>query len=307
MDLTRRTAFALLAAGAGATLLGGGRSQAEAAEFHGLMPLRTDLDWETRTFAAKDGTKLIYRVMGQGRPLVVLHGGASNAQAYYDVALRLRDRFKMYLLERRNYGVSGDGPASYTLEGEDAHGLLDIAGPGASLFGHSAGALVGLCAGLDHRGISRLVLYEPPLLTAGERIKPIMANYKAKVASGALHDAIAESFQHITGDTPQNTSALADRFLALDPASRARMLTILETEMIQLIKLDPDPAHYRDIARPVTFLTGDKSAEVPLQSSVAALHAAIPDSKVITFPGQGHVANMTAPQMFVDGLVSALA
>lgn len=312
MNITRRHAFGLLIGGGAAVGLSAAGLPAWARDDRaapGIVPAVPNPEWETRWFTAADGTRLAYRVMGQGRPLVMVHGGASNAMAHYTTALRLKDRFRMYMLERRNYGMSDDSrtPISYSVEGRDVHALLKIAGPGAALFGHSAGALVSLCAGLDHHDIARTMLYEPPLLTAGRRIDPILAEFRAKCAAGQFHEAIAYVFQNVAGNDAPGANMLADRIMALDEAGRKRMLFILETEMKNLRQLDPRPAHYRGIARPVTFFTGDQSAATPLRDSVAALHEVMPDSRVVTFKGQGHTANLFAPQMLADAIAESMA
>lgn len=104
----------------------------------------------------------------------------------------------------------------------------------------------------------------------------------------------------------QQARQVANQFLALDDFKRELILSILETEMTELTELDPHPEDYRNIGKPVTFITGELSAKWPLRASVSALHTVMP-SKVITLHGQGHLANLMAPQMLADSLISALA
>lgn len=305
MAFTRRRLLGLLAGGAGASVFAGNITRAFAQR---AQPQRK-LDWDTRWFTATDGTKMCYHVMGQGQPLVFVHGGTLHAEDYYATADLLRGRFKSYLLERRNYGISEDGrsPKSYAVEALDVHALLDIAGPSASLFGHSAGALISLRAGLEPPRIAGTVLYEPPLLAAGKRVVPILARFRQECPppDRACHESIASAFNLITGSPMQQASEVADQFLALDDYKRELILSILETEMTELTTLDPNPEDYRNISKPVTFITGELSAKWPLRASVSALHDVMP-SKVITLKGQGHLANLMAPKMLADSLTSAL-
>lgn len=300
--LSRRSFLALIGSSAAVTCLDRRAYAAEPA-----TPPQPD--WQTRECTSADGTIIRYRVMGaRGAPLVIVHGGASSAQSYLPTARLLADEHRLFLMERRNYGVSEDSrtPTSYQREGEDVHAVIQAIGEECYLFGHSGGALVSMCAALDATNLRKVMLYEPPLLAGGKRMEPIVANFRKLSAAGDLRTALADSFNQVTGSPLESTYKTADGILGLPAPARERMLFALECEMKSLLQMDPDPAAWTGMAQPLVLLQGDQSVEQPLRASIAALHRHLRGSKVVTLKGQGHIANATAPQMLADALRAEL-
>jgi pimeloyl-ACP methyl ester carboxylesterase len=301
--LSRRSFLALIGSSAAVTCLDRRAYAAEPA----ALPQH---DWQTHECASADGTVIRYRIMGaRGTPLVIVHGGASSAQSYYATARLLAEEHRIFLMERRNYGVSENSrtPTSYQREGEDVHAVIKAIGENCYLFGHSGGALVSMCAALDATNLRKVMLYEPPLLAAGKRMEPIVAHYRKLSAAGDLRTALADSFNQVTGSPIESTYKTADRILGMPAPLRDRLLFALECEMKSLLQLDPNPGAWTGMAQPLVLLTGDQSVEQPLRASVVALHRHLHGSKVVTLSGQGHIANALAPQMLAGALRAELA
>ena len=111
---------------------------------------------------SKDGTAIGYLRLGEGPPLVMVHGSLAVAEAWSAVANLLADSFTCYLMDRRGRGRSGDAP-EYSIEREyqDIAAVLRAAGAKPHLIGHSYGAVCALGAALE-TPIDKLILYEPP-------------------------------------------------------------------------------------------------------------------------------------------------
>ena len=56
---------------------------------------------------------------------------------------------------------------------------------------------------------------------------------------------------------------------------------------------------------PTLLLYGDATRE-PFKEAVARVDAALPDSRIVAMPGQGHTAMDTATELFVSEVVSFL-
>jgi pimeloyl-ACP methyl ester carboxylesterase len=67
--------------------------------------------------------------------------------------------------------------------------------------------------------------------------------------------------------------------------------------------LDPSVDRYASIACPVLMLVGALSPEHPMQDASRALAEALPDVRVETIPGHGHMAMRDAPE-FVAHLIA---
>lgn len=104
-------------------------------------------------FADVNGVRLSYESVGEGVPLLFIHGGyggAATTLAPQTHAIRTtlpRDKVRTILYDRRNAGLSAYTDAHYTLKtlAGDALGLLDHLGIGkAIIVGSSAGGPIAL-------------------------------------------------------------------------------------------------------------------------------------------------------------------
>src|SRR5918998_1211125 len=119
---------------------------------------------QMETILSRDGTRIAYRRIGEGPPLVLVHGAAADRGRWSPVLPALEKRFTVYAIDRRGRGGSGDA-GSYTMEREfeDVATVVDSIGEPVNLLGHSYGALCALEAALLSRNIRKLVLYEPAM------------------------------------------------------------------------------------------------------------------------------------------------
>lgn len=85
--------------------------------------------------------KLNFKKVGEGKPLVILHGLFGSADNWFSIARELDKEFTMYLVDQRNHGDSPHSSAwNYDLMVEDLKELLDDEGlDKANLMGHSMG------------------------------------------------------------------------------------------------------------------------------------------------------------------------
>jgi pimeloyl-ACP methyl ester carboxylesterase len=85
--------------------------------------------------------KLNFKKVGEGKPLVILHGLFGSADNWFSIARELEKNYTLYLVDQRNHG---DSPHSsvwdYDVMVEDLKELLDQEGLGkVYLMGHSMG------------------------------------------------------------------------------------------------------------------------------------------------------------------------
>jgi proline iminopeptidase len=111
------------------------------------------------------GARLYYREIGQGEPIIVLHGGPSFDHHYFLPDMdRLAGAFRLIYYDQRGRGKSGDGvrPEDVTLASEVAD--LDALRAyfqleSVALLGHSWGGLLALEYAIRHpERVSRLLL-----------------------------------------------------------------------------------------------------------------------------------------------------
>jgi pimeloyl-ACP methyl ester carboxylesterase len=110
-----------------------------------------------------------YRELGQGPPLVMVHGDLANGQLAWAAQMSTLSRHhRLFVVDRRGHGASPREPRPYTIAG-DAADLLSVADPGTierfHLLGQSYGGLVAIeVARRVPERILSLHLIEPPYM-----------------------------------------------------------------------------------------------------------------------------------------------
>src|SRR3954469_17935786 len=132
---------------------------------------------------SKDGTRIGYSVFGAG-PAIVLVDGALCWRASGPagpLAEQLKDQFTVYTYDRRGRGESSDTkPYAVVREVEDLAAVIDAAGGSAAVYAISSGVPLALAAADAGVPISKMVLYEAPLMVDHSRKLPD-AGYAARM------------------------------------------------------------------------------------------------------------------------------
>jgi len=147
-----------------------------------------------------DGTRIGFRRVGSGPPLVMVHGSIATHTDWMGVARLLAKRYTCYAMDRRGHAHSGAGTLPYFIEREyeDVCAVLDAAGPGAMLAGHSLGAICAMGAALLHP-VPRLVIYEPPLPAGGPIAREHRMAYARAIAEGDPDTALEIGLSNFSG------------------------------------------------------------------------------------------------------------
>src|SRR5208282_1202279 len=95
-------------------------------------------DYVMEKVISKDGTPIAYQRSGTGAPLVLIHGTSGSHMRWKPVLPALETQFRVYAVDRRGRGESGDALAyAMQREFEDVAAVVDSIGDGVHLLGHS--------------------------------------------------------------------------------------------------------------------------------------------------------------------------
>ncbi|WUI02632.1 alpha/beta hydrolase [Spirillospora sp. NBC_00431] len=252
---------------------------------------------------AADGTLLSVKSLGQGPPLVLVHGSALDRRCWSALVPRLAEQFTLHLLDRRGRrgsatreNTSGGG---YDIgrEGEDVAAVVEAAGRDVYLVGHSYGALCALEAALITDAIGRMTLYEPPAPTPGHPVIPpdVLDRLHALATAGET-EAMLETFaRQILAPTDFATLKTPSIWQAsLDNAP-----TILrEARCVTAFDISD---RLSDITVPVRFLLGTESPAYH-RPAIEAITARLHQAELILLRGQAHLAISHDPQQVASAI-----
>ena len=250
-----------------------------------------------RHVEAPDGVRIACEVSGGGPPLVLVHGAGSARWSFNAVRPHLEGRFTVIAVDRRGRRDSTDG-AGYSLEREyeDVAAVVRDAGQGALLAGHSYGGLVAAGAA-RHLELPRLALYEPAM-GGGLATPDTVDRWEGLIAAGERDAVVREFLIEIAGYDEA----------AIDELARSPIWG-LRREAVPTVprELRAELAHRFDAdglaqsRTPTLLLLGTNSPGWAARS-VRAHAEAIPRSETRALEGQGHSANVTAPELLASEL-----
>jgi len=254
------------------------------------------------TIRSKDGTPIAYWHSGVGTPLLLVHGTVGDHLTWAPVLAALERHCSVYTMDRRGRGDSGDANA-YALEreGEDIAAVIDAIGGAVDVVGHSFGGTCTLEATRLTANVRRLILYEPPM-PFGLRYWPaeFSARMQAFLDAGEREQALLLFFRDIVKMPPHEIAAA--QALPTWPARVAAVHTI-PRELQSLDSYTFDAGRFGRMETPTALLLGGESP--PSMRTIAeTLHTALPNSQIVVLPGQQHVAMRTAPDVFVQAVVT---
>jgi pimeloyl-ACP methyl ester carboxylesterase len=171
-----------------------------------------------------------------------------------------------------------------------------------NLLGHSYGALISLEAALRVTNLDKLILYEPYVSVAAALYPPgVRDRIQALLDSGDREGALQVFFREIVGVPDDQIAVLQN-----EPAWAVR-LEAAHTIPRELADEDYilDPRRFENLIVPTMLLQGGESTDA-IKEATKAVHAALPNSRIVIMPGQQHLAMRTAPEMFVRLVIEFL-
>jgi pimeloyl-ACP methyl ester carboxylesterase len=252
---------------------------------------------ETRFAISRDGTRIAFTKVGSG-PSVVLVDGAfcyRELGPSPELAPLLAQHFTVFLYDRRGRGESGD-TAPYAIEREidDLRAVVDEAGGTADVFGVSSGAALALQAAANGVNVKKLVLYEPPFTTNGDRPKPQedpKAHIQQLVSAGDRPGAMKYFLADIVG-VPRAIVFAMPWFMRSNWKKMEKVAQTLPYDLTITADRSVLKERSASISVPTLVLGGEKSPAV-LRDAVSAVAKALPNARSQFLAGQNH--NLSAP------------
>ncbi|MBA3737050.1 MAG: alpha/beta hydrolase [Actinobacteria bacterium] len=242
---------------------------------------------------SKDGTTIAFDRSGEGPSIVIVGGALSDRSGAAAVASHLARRFTVIAYDRRGRGDSGDtAPYAVDREVEDIEALIVEVGGRAAVVGHSSGAVLALEAARSYPDrITKLALYEPPLIVDDSRVplpEDFVTRIDALISEGRPGDAVAYFLTTGPGMPAEVVAGMRQEPVWSSFESIARTLAYDGTIVRDATGGSPAPLR-RWASVGVTTLVMDGGASPDwIRNAALALTEVLPDAQRRTLEGQDH-------------------
>jgi pimeloyl-ACP methyl ester carboxylesterase len=133
--------------------------------------MTTTMEQAAEGYAPVNGVRMYWRSIGEGDPLIVVHGGFGVVDMMGDVLDRLARGRRVIAVELQGHGHTADIDRDFSVEafGDDLAALVEHLGLGqADLLGYSLGGAAVLRAAIQHPDVvRRLVVVSSPCRREG--------------------------------------------------------------------------------------------------------------------------------------------
>jgi pimeloyl-ACP methyl ester carboxylesterase len=251
-----------------------------------LPPTPAPVAGERTGHADVNGIRLFYAEIGQGSPVVMLHGGLANSDYFGNQVGALAARHRVILVDSRGHGRStrGDRPFGYDLMTDDVVALLDTLHiEKADIVGWSDGGIIGLDMAMRHP----------------ERVGRVFA-FGANTQKSGLKDGFDQN--------PVFAAFMARarlEYARLSPTPNE--YDAFESQIGKMWESEPDwtDAQLRSIRSPVLVVDGDHDEGIKREHT-EYMAATIPGAKLLILPDVSHFAFLQDPATFNAALLRFL-
>lgn len=245
-----------------------------------------------------DGHSVAYRTVGDGPPLLLLHGFLCDSRCWRMQFAELAGRFTILAWDAPGAGLSSDPPESFTITdwAEALAVFLDDAGIGRShVLGLSWGGMLAQeFYRLYPERVDRLILADTYAGWKGSLPDDVVEKRRAR----CYRDAARPAAEVVPEWVPVEFFRNASTELAAEMAAVVADFHPVGFRLMAKALADTDTSGMLpSIAAPTLLIWGDGDLRSPL-SVAEQFHATIAQSKLEVIVGAGHMSNMEKPTEF---------
>ncbi len=245
--------------------------------------------------------KIAYTRVGEGPPLVFVHGAAEDGRVWQPQLAALADEFTVVAWDEPGAGRSSDVPPSF--------GLADYANCLAALIEAIALGPAHV-AGLSWGGTLAQELYRHhPGLVATLILIDTYAGWKGSLTEDEVLARVAGARQMLAAPAKGFDPTFPGLFAGDPPAEFVPLLEdiaaavrpeTLKTQLLLMAEADQRDLLPR-IAVPTLLIWGEEDERSPL-SVARQFDQTIPDTTLVVIPQAGHVSQLEQPERFNDAV-----
>jgi pimeloyl-ACP methyl ester carboxylesterase len=232
-------------------------------------------------YAMVNGRRMYYEQHGQGRTILLLHGGVGTIRSSFEHQLPfLAKDHRVLAVEQIGHGHTPDAPIpfSYAQMAEDTAALLrSLKVQSADVIGWSDGGILGLLLARRHPDLVRRVV------VSGVNTRLIMTPEKVKEIREATPQQLADDL----------SPTLKEAYAAVSPDGAAHWPVVAQKVWeLWLTPVILEKADLLAIQAPVLLVSGDKDS-IPLDHTLENFKA-LAKGQLLVLPGTKHLTFQTA-------------
>lgn len=248
--------------------------------------------------------KLYFRELGEGQPLMILHGLFGFSDNWQTHAKKLSEYYRVILVDLRNHGRSDwSDDFSYDLMADDVHELItELKLEDLILVGHSMGGKVAMRLAQKYEdSIEKLVVVDIGMKEYPMHHEHILAGIHSvevhKITS--RRQAEKDLSKYIDSNGIRQFLLKNLYWIEKDKIAWRMNVSVLEKQMPNILaSLLPV-----EIMTPTLFIRGELSNYI-LDEDISMLEESFPDSEVVTIENAGHWVHAESPDEFIETLLS---
>ncbi|MHC8286093.1 alpha/beta fold hydrolase [Pseudomonas sp. XS1P51] len=254
-------------------------SMAQASERWETLPATPQVTTAAKSgYLDANGARLFYRVVGQGSPVILLHGGLANSDYWGNQVDVLAPHHTVVLLDSRGHGRSSrDAQAyGYDLMADDVVAVLDhLKIPKADVVGWSDGAILGLDLAIRHpERVGKIFAFAANSTTSG-------------VIPGVEKNPVFAAYIERAGQEYKKLSPTPDKFDQF----------VEQISHMWATQPEWSDADLKKIKTPVLIVDGDHDEAIKREHT-EYMAATIPGAGLAILPNASHFAFIQAPADF---------
>jgi pimeloyl-ACP methyl ester carboxylesterase len=244
--------------------------------------------------------ELYYREMGEGQPLVILHGLFGFSDNWQTQAKKFSEYYRVILVDLRNHGHSPWSPDfSYALMAEDLTQLVQKLGlQQVILLGHSMGGKVAMHFAQKHSNyLDKLIVVDMGVKSYPMHHQHILEAFNRIDLTKMTARSEAEQLLRQFIDSEGVRQFLLKNLYWKEKGKLSWRVNfpVLEAAMPEILSALPED----EVLVTTLFIRGALSNYI-LEEDISDIESYFPDSSVVSIENAGHWVHAEAPDDFVD-------
>ena len=247
--------------------------------------------------------KLYHRELGEGQPLMILHGLFGFSDNWQTHAKKLSEYYRVILVDLRNHGRSDwSDDFSYDLMADDVHELIqELKLEDLILVGHSMGGKVAMRLAQKYEdSIEKLVVVDIGMKEYPMHHEHILAGIHSVEVHNITSRRQAEKdlSEYIDSNGIRQFLLKNLYWIEKDKIAWRMNVPVLEKEMPNILASLPSV----EVMTPTLFIRGELSNYI-LDEDISLIEENFPDSEVAKIENAGHWVHAESPDEFIETLL----